>query len=340
MGPPGDDDATVVLRRPATPAKRRGRGILVGTALLALLAGLLGVWALRPRPVPPPAPVVPPPAAPAPAATAPAPFAIVTADEATIRDHVAESLTVFRFAPAPDIVVLDFPTLRMQGEMLNRVAALVEKAGLPRDRVLTDAELDAAIRAGGDTVETFYYGHDYPAAALARFFALADAGHVALNAEEARLRALLDQLGWLRPEAKGALISVPRIPQPAAPTLDRAARATMLHHELSHGLFFTDPTYADYVRRFWEQTLTAAERDAVRRFLGGEGYDTTDEPLMYNEMQAYLVFTVDARFFAPANIGMTPARRDTLRAAFLRDMPPSWLKEDLKEDLAREAAAR
>ena len=95
---------------------------------------------------------------------------------------------MFRFAADPRIVVLDFPTLRQQGAMLNRVASLIEKAGLPRDRVLNDAELDAAIRAGGDTLETYYYGHDYPAAALVRFFALADAAHVALDPEEQRLR--------------------------------------------------------------------------------------------------------------------------------------------------------
>ena len=67
------------------------------------------------------------------------------------------SLTVFRFADNPRILVLDFASLHEQGKMLNRVAAFVEKAGLPHDRVLTDGELEPAIRAQGDTVETFYY---------------------------------------------------------------------------------------------------------------------------------------------------------------------------------------
>ena len=80
---------------------------------------------------------------------------------------------MFRFADNPAILVLDFASLHEQGKMLNRVAAFVEKARLPHDRVLTDSELDAAIQAKGDTVETFYFGHDYAAASLARFF---DAG--------------------------------------------------------------------------------------------------------------------------------------------------------------------
>jgi hypothetical protein len=340
--PAPDDDATVVLR-PATAARPpRGRGLaLAGGGAALAVAATLAVWGLWPRPAPPPAPVVrpaPPPAV-TPPAPAPAPFAIVTADEAAIRDHVATTLTVFRFAADPRIVVLDFPTLAEQGAMLNRVAALVEKAGAPRDRLLSDAELDAAIRAGGDTPETYYYGHDYPAAALVRFFALADAGHVALTAAEQRLRALIGQLGWSATAADGALISIPRVPQPAAAALDAAARATMLHHELSHGAFFTDARYAAYVHGFWDTALSAAERDGVRRFLGTEGYDTADEVLMYNEMQAYLMFTYDPRFFDPANVGITPARRAALMAAFLGGMPPGWLHDALAEGMATQHAA-
>ena len=94
--------------------------------------------------------------------------------------------------------------------MLNRVAAFVEKAGLPHDRVLTDAELDAAIRASGETPATYYYGHDYRAADLIRFFALADRAGVALTPEEERLRRLLRQAGWTDTSAAGALISIPK----------------------------------------------------------------------------------------------------------------------------------
>ncbi len=273
-------------------------------------------------------PAAPPVVAPRPAAP-PAPFAIAAADEAAIRDHVAATFTVFRFAPDPRIVVLDFPTLHEQGEMLNRVAALVEKAGLPRDRVLDDAALAAAIKASGDTPDTYYFGHDYSAAALARFFALADAEHVALDPEEEKLRALLRQLGWFAPGASGGLISIPRVPQDEIAALDAAARATILHHELSHGLFFSDAGYADYVHRFWLTALTEAERASVRKFLGSEGYDTADEELMYNEMQAYLMFTPDPRFCQASNLGMTTARRQALATEFLRGMPPGWLHDAL-----------
>ncbi len=334
-----DDDATVVMR-PCPPGRRRRPLALAlpAAAVLLVLAGGIGLMLRRHAPPPQPLVTAPPVTAPpvaAPPVAAPAeappvapPPAIAAADEAAIAAAVPEQLTFYRFAAAPAVLVLDFASLAEQGAMLNRVAALIEKAGLPRDRVLDDAAMAAAIRAEGDTAETFYYGHDYPAAALVRFFALADAGQVRLDAEEERLRTLLRGLGWFAtPTPAAALISIPRAG--ASAEIDQAARATMLHHELSHGVFFTDPAYAAYVRGFWNGVLTPAERDAVRHFLGSEDYDTADETLMLNEMQAYLMFTDDARFFQPANIGMTPARRAELRAAFAQGAPPGWPRTTL-----------
>jgi hypothetical protein len=285
-------------------------------------------------PAAPPATVAPlaaaPPAAP-PLAAAPAPaappspaFALSRADEVAIFGDAATQLTIFQFAQDPAVVVLDFPSLGQQGRMLNRIAALVEKAGLPRDRVLTDAELDAAIRSHGDTEATYYYGHDYSAATLAHFFALADRDHVLLNASEEMLRGLLRQLGWFEPDPHGALISLSR--EGADPDITPWARAAILHHELSHGVFFAEPLYADFVRRFWQTALTEAERSAVRKFLGSEDYDTGDDDLMANEMQAYLMFTGDPHFFLPSNIGMTAERRAALQAEFRRDEPIAWLR--------------
>jgi hypothetical protein len=356
-----DDDPTFPVSRITPPVqphassrRRQMLPVLAAGGAVLLLGGGVAVWLLWPRPMNPPrgphlavAPlavtphVVAPPAAPAPASPPtqtlpperlPEPaqsFRIQTADEATILGHIADGLTAFRFADNPNIIVLDFPSLRMQGEMLNRVASLIEKAGLPRRRVLDDTELDAAIRERGDTMETYYYGHDYRADELAYFFATADRQHTVLDASETQLRALLEQLGWLRPGAVGALISVPR----TGAAITEPMRAAMLHHELSHGEFFSVRDYARYVEGFWLHAMTEAERAAVRKFLGSMGYDTDDETLMYNEAQAYLMFTYDPHFFLPSNVNMTPARRLQLQTAFHAGMPDGWLKAALAEHL-------
>ena len=312
------------------------RAWLAGAGILGTACLLRGVSSLVLSPKPPPVtgaaasvrvPLAPPIATPAPAPTGPPPLAIQTATEQEILRNVPTGLTVFRFADDQRILVLDFASLLQQGMMLNRVAALIEKAGQPRDRVLSDAELVEAIRADGGTPETYYYGHDYSAASLQRFFTLVDDERLPLDPEEATLRRLLEQVDWFKSDMQAGLISIPAVGANANVTL--SARGTILHHELSHGLFFSDPDYAGFVHHFWNAALTADERSEVRRFLGSEGYDTGYEELMYNEMQAYLMFTRDPEFFTPARVDMTPRRLANLQAQFLRGMPTGWLQDSL-----------
>lgn len=312
-------------------------GVWISAAVLLLVGGVgigIGLWLPHPGPhiappvgPPAPAPVAPPTPVPAPPPVAPAPaYPIRTAGEAEILADVPEQLAIFRFAPNPHVLVLDFPTLRQQGMMLNRMAALVEKAGQPHDRVLTDAELDAAIRAAGETVESYYYGHDYSAADLARFFALADRDTVQLTPEEEQLRGLLKQEGWFATDTVGALISIPRVGTDKF--IDEAARTTILHHELSHGEYFTEPAYAEFTRRFWLTVMNDEERKRFRAFLGSQGYDTGLEDLMMNEMQAYLMHTPDQRFFNARAVGLSQDRLDRLRVAFVAEMPRGWLHDE------------
>lgn len=259
----------------------------------------------------------------APAPTPPAEV-LRTASEAEIRDHVALTLTVFRFKPNPAILVLDFPELAAQARMLNRVAAWVEKAGLPRDRLLTDAELDAATRKDGGTPDTFYFGHDYRAADLRRFFDLADRDKLALLPDEERLRRLVQQVG-ADPAGFGALVSLPRAAVSNGLTDDN--RAAILRHELSHGEYFTNAAYARAMVAAWDTVLTDAERAAFRAFLSSEGYDARQEDLMANETQAYLLHTPAGQFFDESQLGIPPQRLLAIRGAYLALMPPGWLRD-------------
>ncbi len=252
-------------------------------------------------------------------------FPLPIASVATIFDNVPSDVSLFRLAENPNIVVLDFASLPEQGRMFDRIAALTEKQNLPRDRILTPPEMAQAEQKDSDGTGWFYYGHDYSAAELNRFFDLAARQGVTLSPQEAKLERLLTQLHWRNAGGNGALISVPRVG--ADDNVTKATRHAILTHELSHGEYFSNPAYADFVHQFWQTSLTAPERQAFRDYLAREGYDRNSQEIMENETQAYLLFTRDPKFFSPTDVGMTAARRAELRGVFLRDMPAGWLKD-------------
>jgi hypothetical protein len=295
-----NDDDTIVIRRAPVGRKKSRLPLAIGGALAVLLLAAGGGWFVFGR-----TPLIP----------------MDTETEAQIDAAQPCNVQVSRFAEDPDIVVIDFPSLLTQGFTLDRVAALVEKANLPRDRVLNDVELQEAITNCGETIESYYYGHDYQAADLAKFFRLAAQENIKLNPQELWLKRLVNQLGWLKPGANGAIITLPATGGPVTPDM----RAVILHHELSHGAFYTDATYRQYAVSFWN-SLTPSDRAAFTGFLGRGGYDTTDTTLMLNETQAYLIFTRDPRFFNGAAVGMTDAEIDQLRAGFIANMPDFWLQ--------------
>lgn len=343
-------------RRPTVPPgdrQRRRRIVLAAAGAVALLLVAVNAVLLylttRPPPevaaVPdtslsvvirppeqPAAPAPPEPALPQPAAARPAPVA----GFAEIAGSTAQDLRLFRFAGNPNVLVLDFPTLHAQALALNRIAALVEKDGAPRDRVLSDSEFQGFLRTTGADYDTFYFGHDYRATDLVRFFTLARLDRIGLNASEEEIARILADQGFMLPEngtyrlvePEKALISLVQV-QPDNPAtavneaIDARLRDTILRHELSHGEFFTNAAYRDYATLFWHQRMTEGDRMAFRNFLAGEGYDPSNEYMMVNEMQAYLLHTPDERAFNPAALGMTLRAVEQLRRQFLAAAPPS-----------------
>lgn len=291
-----DADDTVRLR----PAPRRtGLPAWLSLSGIGVLALAIPLWlALRP------------------------PFRVAT--EAEIFRHAASRFTVFRLRNDPEILVVDCPGLHAQGLMFDRIAALIEKAGAPRNHVLSESGLAATLLAARASIGTYYYGNDYPARALRRFFRLARAEHIPLNRQERLLRRIASRAGFLRPGAEGAVLSLPASGPGHRVSLH--ARAVILRHELSHGAFFTIASYRAFVRAFWNGVLTAPERAAFRAFLARQGYDPSDGTLIINETQAYLVFTPDPDFFRASAVGLPRARIAALRRRFIAAMPDFWLK--------------
>lgn len=318
------------------PASRSVAAVLPPVIVAAPLTAPAPAPALAPAPAALVAvvPHAPPAASSAPvlAAFAPPPIlapepAAVQLPNATEAEILADAPTSFnagRFAPQPEIVVVQFGSLGEQARTLNRAAAMIERAGFPRDRPLANAELDSRIRAGGNSPDNLYYGHDYRAMDLLRFFEEAEHAGLLLTDQELTLKREMRRWGW-RPGTNGALISLVR--DDPSTGVDRGARATVLRHELSHGLYFVSPVYAGYVKQFWTSVLTSAERSHFRGFLRSEGYDTEIEDLVMNETQAYLMHTQDTRFFTAEAVGIAAPRLDALRVLFLTGMPPSWLRD-------------
>ncbi len=247
----------------------------------------------------------------------------------------ADDWRVGRLASNPKIWMIEFPSLAAQGQALNRIAALIEKRDTPRERVLDDPALAAAIVKSGDTPDTYLFGHDYAADALARFFALAQRQRITLNAGERRLHGLLLAERLWTETARGAAPAVPlhalvtfTTVQPDRPdtlvdeSVDAVRREAILRHELSHGEFFTNAAYRAHCWAFWKR-LSDKERSRFRAFLNGLDYEPTHEALMVNETQAFLMHTPDERVFSAAQLGLPQATLDLLRARFRAGAPAS-----------------
>lgn len=300
-GTVGEDDETVVLRaRPAQGRRRHVRVIAAIAGSVAVLAASIGAF-LALRPAPP-----------------------KLAGESAIFHHVPLRFTVFRFRHDRKILVIDCPSLHEQGLMFDRIAALVEKAGVPKNRVLTEAQFSAVLARTHQTIGSYYYGNDYDAAALRRFYRLGRKEGIHLTPQERRLEAIIRRAGFLTQDAVGAVISLPRAGHGRRVGL--RARAVILRHELSHGAYYTNAAYRDFVHHFVSHDMTATERQHFVAFLGREGYDTREHWLMVNETQAYLVFTPDREFFRASAVHLPRATVQALRQLFIATMPHFWLK--------------
>jgi hypothetical protein len=249
-------------------------------------------------------------------------------------------IKVYSYSGGKDIYLFDMPSLESQGRMFNRVVALVEKLGVPRDRVFTNEELAAYIKSTGRTEATFAFGNDFQVHELVLFFNLANDGKIDLTDEE---KLLLDFLvdnqfmvlkfGFYQlAQPDRVVLSIPQEEEPATPSAARVtplARHTILRHELSHAEFFTNAAYANYCRSFWHNVMSETERTQFKNFLSTNAYDQNNTEMMVNEMQAYLMHTPDPGAFNPAKVKMTAQQVMQLRKKFLGGNPPTRLFEDM-----------
>ncbi|MBU3695208.1 hypothetical protein [Dechloromonas sp.] len=257
----------------------------------------------------------------------------VTGEFQTVLNTRSESLTIWQMAENPNVYVFDFPGLSFQGRSFNRITQFTEQQTTePYPKVLSNAELSRFIEAARRTQADFAFGHDVLVSELVQFFNYATRDKVELNQEEIFIRDFLTEQGlirfWrgfyqaMRPDV--VLLSIPQ-PQPrqaSEPVVTVGARHAILLHELAHGEYYTNSHYQKFCQRFWYETLTEGQREAFKRFLSNFNYAVTNDELLINEMQAYLMFTPDPKSFSASKLGVSEAELQQMRSTFKRGSPP------------------
>ena len=245
-------------------------------------------------------------------------------------------LTVWRYADNPRIYVFDFPSLVYQGRSFNRITQFTEQqTNEPYPRVLTDQEMSLRLAAARRSESDFAFGHDVMVHELVQFFNFAQRDKVPLNQEETAIRDFLTTQGmmrdwrgfWQAVEPNNVILAVPQTQakSPGEPLINATARYAILLHEMSHGEYYSNPYYSQYCRRFWQESLSDAQREAFKGFLAKYGYGTGSEELLINEAQAYLMFTPDPSSFSARKLGVAQEELEAIRDAFRKGKPPTSL---------------
>ncbi|MBN2656607.1 MAG: hypothetical protein JXR86_06075 [Spirochaetales bacterium] len=184
---------------------------------------------------------------------------------------------IYNWNDFPGMLIIDTADYSIQSDFFKRMAFFTEKK-ISAGELLSDAELKPLHG---------WNAHDYRAADLARFFNEAAKENFPLNDREHELRRILiandvlkETSGRVRP-SKGGILSISR-------ESSDNLRYLFLTHECYHGVFFFSDEYVSSVTGIW-QSLAEEERNFWRSFLDMYGYNVSDEYLLINEFQAYLM---------------------------------------------------
>lgn len=261
----------------------------------------------------------------------------IVGDIYQIADNKSDKLTVWNLKSNPSVYVFDFPNLTMQGKTFNRVTYFTEQAvfssGYPK--VYSNAEMQDYFESVKRTQANFAFGHDTLVSELVQFFNYVDKDKVEIFPEEIALRDFLIENGLIRNwrgfyqalQPNVVLLSIAQQQDKKAdePQVTETARRTIFRHELSHSEYFTNEYYANYCRKFWNESLSDKERVLFTNFLATHNYNTNYLDLIVNEMQAYLMHTYDSHSFSASKLGVTEAELEAMRKMFRQGNPPTKL---------------
>lgn len=255
----------------------------------------------------------------------------------TILNSRTDALTVWNSSENPKIFVFDFPGLTTQGRTFNRATQFTEQqqANLGYPRVLGNDEIVQYMESLRRTQANFAFGHDLLVSELVQFYNLADRDKISLFPEELVLRDFMIEQGLMKVwrsfyQAIQPDVVILSIPQMQAkkedePPVSELARRAIFTHEVAHGEYYTNQYYANYCRRFWNETLKDSQREAFINLFKKYNYAVNLSELVVNEMQAYLMFTPDPNSFNARKLGITDNELESMRDMFRQGNPPTKL---------------
>ncbi len=184
---------------------------------------------------------------------------------------------LYRWSLFPSVLIFDTASYEIQDQLFKRMAYFVEKAGFA-GRLLSDEQMRG--RHG-------WNAHDYRAEDLARFFTEAEKEGTALTPLEVSLREILTRNGVIVQATSGynpgtgAIISISR-------SSNDALRKLLITHECFHGVYFSMPGFRQATQAVWD-SLLPVEKEVWLAFLASQEYDISDNYLVVNEFQSYLL---------------------------------------------------
>lgn len=209
----------------------------------------------------------------------PAPLAELTSDvrSSVLAKTSARAVMCSPIAELPTTSLCFFKTRPGMNAALSRIAQRLET----KRALLTDRE--HVTNPANQTLD----GHDLRVADIAWVLHEHDLSQARLakDAAPANLEWMVDFERDFREQYLIPLVVHARIDVLLGLVADGDDAA--LHHELLHAAFFTEENYRRVVKVFWKG-LGAEQRAAIKLRLA-VAYDVTDETLVLNEVQAYLL---------------------------------------------------
>ncbi len=190
-----------------------------------------------------------------------------------------EDFELFSWSLYPRVLWIDSRDYAIQAAMFRRLAFFVEK----RDTLgtlLTDDEL--VDRHG-------WNAHNYRGEGLADFFNAVETQEFPINDHERTLREIVERHGIIARDDNGRWRAGPGGILGISQESYYELRRLLLIHEAFHGIFYEEPAFRDAVGAYWNGSLDEVERDYWRGFFAWMSYSPSDEYLMINEFQAYLL---------------------------------------------------